>query len=97
MGMLVSCGGPKGPLPPALRRGRFTYLHEARLSAFDGLGDGSFAVETHSRIEGAEQTEVNAYFSLGDELVRVSYGGKAPLSSVRLAVIAVLGRDERYR
>jgi hypothetical protein len=86
--MLASCGIPK--LPPAFRHGKVTYLHEAPLSAFDGLGDDSFAVISHTAIDGTVESEITADFALGDEFVRISYGGRASLSSLRVAVTYAL-------
>ena len=90
--MLASCGKPKGPLPPAFRHGKLTYLHTVPLSAFAGLGDDSFAVISRSTIDGTVEREITADFALGDEFVRVSYEGRASLSSLRVAVAYALKR-----
>jgi hypothetical protein len=90
--MLASCGNPKGPLPRTLPHGKLTYLRTAPLSAFDGLGDGVFAAVSHPRIDGTVETEIDAYFALGDEIVRISYGGRASLPSLRVAAAYALKR-----
>jgi hypothetical protein len=94
--MLASCGDPKGPLPLAFRHGKVTLLHSAPLPVFDGLGDGSLAVISHPQGVGLAKNQINAYIALGDELVRISYIGRASPSSVRAAVISSLRRAVPY-
>jgi hypothetical protein len=95
--MLAGCGRPRGPLPAVLRHGKLTFFRTTPLSFFDGLGDGSFATISHPRIRGRAQTQVTTYFSLGDELVEISYAGRTSLSSLREAVAHELTRATRYR
>jgi hypothetical protein len=94
--MLASCGRPRGPLPAVLRHGKLTFFRTTPLSSLDGLGDGSFAAISHPRIEGRVQSQVTAYFSLGDELVEVDYLGRTSLASLRVAVAHELTRAARY-
>jgi hypothetical protein len=94
--MLASCGDPKGPLPPAYRRGKITFLHTAPLPVFDGLGNGSLAVISHPQGAGLAKNQINAYIALGDELVRFSYIGRASPSAVRTAVAISLSRAVPY-
>jgi hypothetical protein len=95
--MLAGCGRPRGPLPPVLRHGKLTFFRTTPIAFFDGPGDGSFATISHPRIEGRVQTQVTAYFALGDELVEIGYAGRTSLASLRVAAAHELTRASRYR